>query len=200
MAIDAGDAGVRDAVDNSRIFREGLIKEIPNLRAFAISLSRNVHQADDLVQDTLLKAWGNAASFTPGTNLRAWLFTILRNTYYSAHRRGRREVQDSEGIYASRVATAPAQESAVDLADFRAALDKLSDDQREVLIMVGASGFSYEETAEICGVAVGTVKSRVNRARVRLAQLLGIASASEFGADRVAEAVVKKYDGGAFSG
>lgn len=198
MANDGGDAGVRDAVDDARGFREGLIKEIPNLRAFAISLSRNVHQADDLVQDTLLKAWGNSDSFTPGTNLRAWLFTILRNTYYSAHRRGRREVQDSEGVYASRVATAPAQESALDLSDFRAALDKLSDDQREVLIMVGASGFSYEETAEICGVAVGTVKSRVNRARVRLAQLLGIASASEFGADRVAEAVVKKYDGGAF--
>jgi RNA polymerase sigma-70 factor (ECF subfamily) len=199
MGNDGGDAVTREAGAKSPSFRESLIKEIPNLRAFAISLSRNVHQADDLLQDTLLKAWANSDSFTPGTNLRAWLFTILRNTYYSAHRRGGREVQDSEGVYASRVATPPSQESAVDLADFRKALDKLSDDQREVLIMVGASGFSYEETAEICGVAIGTVKSRVNRARVRLAELLGIATVSEFGADRIADAVVKKYDGGAFN-
>ncbi len=97
--------------------------------------------------------------------MRAWLFTILRNTYFSIQRKRGREVQDSAGMHAERMGVAPSQEGVVDLADFRRALAKLSEEQREVLIMVGVSGISYEEAAEICGVAVGTVKSRVNRAR-----------------------------------
>lgn len=170
-------------------FRDGLVAEIKNLRAFAISLCSNVTLADDLVQDTVLKAWSNADKFELGTSLRAWLFTILRNTYYSMYRKKGREVQDSDGTYTERLVTRGEQESAVELSDFRKALDKLSDDHREVLILVGASGTSYEEAAEICGIAVGTVKSRVNRARIRLAELLGIAHVSEIGPGNTARAV-----------
>lgn len=174
----------------SNAFRDRLVAEIPNLRAFAASLSGSFQQADDLVQDTLLKAWGHADSFIEGTNLRAWLFTILRNTYYSLYRRRGREVQDVDGLHAERMAVPPAQDGAVDLADFRLALAKLPEEQREVLILVGATGLSYEEAAEICGVAVGTVKSRLNRARGRLAELLGIAGSADFGPDRNTASVV----------
>ncbi len=173
-------------------FRELLIGEMPSLRAFALSLSGSVHKADDLVQDTLLKAWSNADKFETGTNIRAWLFTILRNTYFTMYRRQGREVQDVDGVYSEKLSVDGGQESALDLADFRAALAKLPEDQREVLILVGASGLSYEEAAEICGVAVGTIKSRMNRARGRLAQLLGIASAADLASDRLTSAVVKQ--------
>ncbi|CAN7668253.1 sigma-70 family RNA polymerase sigma factor [Bosea sp. LjRoot237] len=173
-------------------FKEGLIAEIPNLRAFAASLSGSMQLADDLVQDTLLKAWGNADKFQPGTSLRAWLFTILRNTYYSLYRKRGREVQDSDGTYADRLATHGNQESHLDLADFRKALAKLPEEQREVLIMVGATGLSYEETAEICGVAIGTIKSRVNRARAKLAELLSIGGVDDLGPDRRITAAVQR--------
>ena len=173
-------------------FKDGLIKEIPNLRAFAASLSGSMQLADDLVQDTLLKAWGNSDKFEPGTSLRAWLFTILRNTYYSLYRKRGREVQDSEGTYAERMATHGNQESHLDLADFRKALAKLPEEQREVLIMVGATGLSYEETAEICGVAIGTIKSRVNRARTKLAELLSIGGIDDLGPDRQTAAAVQR--------
>lgn len=165
-------------------FRTKLIKELPSLRAFAVSLCGSMSTADDLVQDTLLKAWSNSDKFETGTNLRAWLFTILRNTYFSLYRKRSREVQDSEGTYAQRLAVHGAQDGHVDLADFRRALTQLPEEQREALIMVGASGLSYEEAAEICGVALGTIKSRVNRARTRLSQLLGIESVDDIGPDR----------------
>jgi RNA polymerase sigma-70 factor, ECF subfamily len=164
-------------------FRERLIGEIPNLRAFAASLCGSMQNADDLVQDTLLKAWAHAASFDPDTNLRAWLFTILRNTYFSLYRKRGREVQDVEGAHAQKLATPPAQEGAIDLADFREALARLPEEQREALIMIGATGLSYEDAAAVAGVAVGTVKSRVNRARSRLAELLGISGAADIGPD-----------------
>ena len=186
------DVKTRSAHAEGSSFRERLVLEIPNLRAFAASLSGSMQQADDLVQDTLLKAWGHADSFQEGTNLRAWLFTILRNTYYSLYRRRGREVQDTDGIYSERVAVAPTQDGIVDLADFRIALAKLPEEQREVLIMVGATGLSYEETAEICGVAVGTIKSRVNRARTKLAELLGIHSVDDIGSDKKSAAVVQQ--------
>ena len=173
-------------------FKDGLIREIPNLRAFAASLSGSMQLADDLVQDTLLKAWGNSDKFEPGTSLRAWLFTILRNTYYSLYRKRGREVQDSDGTYADRLATHGNQESHLDLADFRKALAKLPEEQREVLIMVGATGLSYEETAEICGVAIGTIKSRVNRARAKLAELLSIGGVDDLGPDRRITAAVQR--------
>lgn len=158
-----------------------ILSAIPNLRAFAVSLCGNVDRADDLVQETLVKAWGKLGSFVEGTNLRAWLFTILRNIYYSEYRKRRREVADADGAIAARLATAPAQTSHMDLLDFRAALQQLPTDQREALILIGASGLSYEEAAGICGCAIGTMKSRVNRARNRLAELLSISSSSEFG-------------------
>jgi len=149
-----------------------LISHIPNLRAFAISLCGNASRADDLVQEALLKAWSNLDRFEEGTNMRAWLFTILRNVYFSEFRKRRREVEDPEGVLSENLSIDPAQHGHMDLQDFKAALSELPDDQREALILVGASGFSYEEAAEIADCAIGTVKSRVNRARSRLAELL----------------------------
>ncbi len=156
----------------SAVFKSDLLGAIPNLRAFAVSLTHNTDRADDLVQETLVKAWDKHASFQPGTNLKAWLFTILRNEFYSQMRKRGREVQDSDGLMTARLAVHPSQHGSVDLEDFRTALDTLPEDQREAIILIGASGFSYEEAAEICGCAVGTIKSRVNRARARLAKML----------------------------
>jgi RNA polymerase sigma-70 factor (ECF subfamily) len=155
-------------------FRDRLIAEIPHLRAFGASLSGSIQLADDLVQETMLKAWRHADSFTEGTNFKAWVFTILRNTYYSIYRRRGREIQDADGFHASQIAISGGQEGHMDLADFRKALVRLPEEQREALIMIGAMGLSYEEAAVICHVAVGTIKSRVNRARIRLAELLGL--------------------------
>lgn len=188
MSRDAADP----RADPPARFRELLIAEIPGLRAFAASLCGSMQPVDDLVQDTLLKAWSHSTSFEMGSNLRAWLFTILRNTYFSSYRRQGRELQDTDGLIEERLSVSGSQEASLDLADFRNALTKLPVEQREVLIMVGASGLSYEEAATICGVAVGTIKSRVNRARVRLAELLGIAGPHDYAADRNVEAVVKR--------
>jgi RNA polymerase sigma-70 factor, ECF subfamily len=160
-----------------------LLAEIPSLRAFALSLSGNGDRADDLVQDTLMKAWANSASFTQGTNIRAWLFTIMRNTFFSQYRKARREVQDVDGEAAARLVAMPDQLAHLDLADFKACLERLPADQREALVLIGASGFSYEEAAEICDCAVGTIKSRVNRARRRLIDLLALSSADDFSPD-----------------
>ena len=161
--------------------RRPLIAAVPNLRAFAISLCGDVDRADDLVQETLVKAWNKMDSFEEGTNFKAWLFTILRNTYFSECRKLRREVKDSEGEYAARLSMHAEQHGHMDMMDFQVALAKLSDDQREALILIGAEGFSYEEVAAICGCAIGTIKSRVNRARVRLAELLHVTGADDFG-------------------
>ena len=155
-------------------FKSDLDAQIPPLRAFAVSLSGSVTLADDLVQEALLRAWANSEKFQEGTSLRAWLFTILRNVYYSQYRKRAREVQDSDGLFAGRIAVAGDQESHLDLEDFRAALAKLPAEQREVLTMVGASGLSYEEAAVICGVEIGTIKSRVSRARTKLSELMGL--------------------------
>jgi RNA polymerase sigma-70 factor (ECF subfamily) len=163
--------------------KSDLLGAIPNLRAFAVSLCGNPDRADDLVQETLVKAWSNLGSFVEGTNMPAWLFTILRNIYYSEYRKRRREVADSEGTIAARLATAPAQNGHMDFLDFREALQKLPADQREALVLIGASGMSYEEAAGICNCAVGTMKSRVNRARNRLIELLSIGSSSDFASD-----------------
>ena len=155
-------------------FRQALLAAMPNLRAFAMSLCGKQHVADDLVQETLLKAWTHRDKFQPDTNLKAWLFTILRNTYFSEFRKRRREVQDVDGQAAALLSTPPEQNGHLDLADFSKAMLSLSEDQREALLLVGAEGFSYEEAAEITGCAVGTVKSRISRARTRLAELLAM--------------------------
>lgn len=157
-------------------FHTDLAEALPALRAFARSLVRDGALADDLVQETMLKAWSARDRYTPGTNLRAWLFTILRNDYYSRLRKKRREVEDADGAHAARLAVAPSQEHALALADVAAALAALPPEQREAVVLVGAAGLSYDEAAEICGVAVGTIKSRVNRGRTRLAELLGMGS------------------------
>lgn len=159
--------------------RSELVDHLPALRAFAISLTRDGSSADDLVQDTIVKAWTNMDKFQAGTNLRAWLFTILRNSFYSARRKVRREVADVDGIHAQRLATRPDHDGRLALADFRVAFEQLPVEQREVLILVGASGFSYEDAAGMTGVALGTVKSRANRGRRRLAELLHLAEGED---------------------
>lgn len=160
--------------------RDALLGHLPAMRAFALSLTRNASAADDLVQDTVVKAWSNLDRFEAGTNLRAWLFTILRNTFYSSRRRTSREVSDSDGALTGALAEKPAHDGRLQMTDFLRAFQRLPDEQREALALVGASGFSYEEAAEMTGVAVGTVKSRANRARARLALLLQLD-----GADRL---------------
>ena len=171
-------------------FKDDLIKAIPSLRAFAVSLSQNVDRADDLVQETLVKAWDKHESFQLGTNLKAWLFTILRNEFYSQMRKRGREVQDSDGVMTARLAVHPAQHGQLDLDDFRSALEQLPEDQREAIILIGASGFSYEEAAEICGCAIGTIKSRVSRARTRLHEILEISGEEDFGPDAISTQVM----------
>jgi RNA polymerase sigma-70 factor, ECF subfamily len=153
-------------------FRDELVAAIPVLRGFARSLSGNRDRADDLVQETLAKAIANRDKYRPGTNLHAWLVTILRNQYYSEGRRRWREVSDADGTHAARLTDPPAQQGHMELRDFLSALQALPDDQREALILVGASGLSYEEAAEVLGTRIGTVKSRVSRARARLEALL----------------------------
>ena len=159
-------------MDSTASWRDEVVGLIPALRAFAWSLSHNGSDADDLVQDTLIKAWSNRDKFEVGTNLRAWLFTILRNTYYTSVLRRRREVRDEEGEYAAMLHTPPTQDWSVAMRALQVALKQLPDEHREALILVGAAGLSYEEAAEICGCALGTIKSRVNRARARLLKIM----------------------------
>ncbi|WP_299658353.1 RNA polymerase sigma factor [uncultured Tateyamaria sp.] len=154
--------------------RDELVEHLGSMRAFAMSLTRNPALADDMVQDALVKAWSNIDSFQPGTNMRAWLFTILRNTYYSHHRKRKREVEDTEGELSAGLAQKPDHDGRLQMRDFNTAFGVLPEEQREALVLVGAGGFSYEEAAETCGVAVGTIKSRVNRGRARLVELMGM--------------------------
>jgi RNA polymerase sigma-70 factor (ECF subfamily) len=179
----------------SESLRNSLLGLIPNLRAFAVSLCGDFEHADDLVQTTLLKAWDHIDSFQEGTNLRAWLFTILRNTYFSECRRRHRELHDVDGSKAAALAVCPNQDAHVDMADLRVALDLLPPEQREALTLVGAAGFSYEDAAEISGCAVGTIKSRVNRARCKLVDLLGVTGAGDYRPDRAMEAIVNRRVG-----
>ena len=168
--------GLKSAVPDPR---DALVTHLASLRAFAISLSRNMAAADDLVQDTIVKAWTNIDKFQPGTNMQAWLFTILRNTYFSSLRKTRREVADPDGIHAAGLFVKPDHDGRLAFADFKRAFDQLTAEHREVLILVGASGFSCEEAAEMIGVAAGTVKSRTSRARKRLAELMGLAEGED---------------------
>jgi RNA polymerase sigma-70 factor, ECF subfamily len=137
------------------------------------------------------KAWQHLDHFEEGTNLRAWLFTILRNTYFSELRGRRREVEDVDGKKTASLSVAPAQQDHVDIQDFRKVLSLLPADQREALVLVGAVGMSYEEAAEVAQCAVGTIKSRVNRARIKLTDMLGMTDADVFGADAATQAIVE---------
>jgi len=161
-----------------------MLAAVPNLRAFAMSLSGNADRADDLVQETVMRAMANINSFTPGTNMAAWLFTILRNLFRSQYRKRRREVEDPDGGYLAGLKASPEQFGRLEFKELIGALAKLPDVQREALLLVAASGFSYDEAAAICEVAVGTIKSRVSRARQLLAELLVIGSPEKFALDR----------------
>jgi RNA polymerase sigma-70 factor (ECF subfamily) len=160
-------------------WRDEVVGMIPALRAFAWSLCHNRSDADDLVQETLIKAWSNREKFEAGSNLRAWLFTILRNTYYTSLLRRRREVRDQDGAYAGALRSPATQDWSVTMHALQEALAHLPPEHREAIILVGAAGLSYEEAAEICGCALGTIKSRVNRARAKLLKLMDADDAAD---------------------
>jgi len=153
-------------------FGQQITDHLPKLRAFAISLCGNRTLADDLVQEMVIKAWAARDQFKPGTNLNAWLHTILRNSYYSQLRKSKRQVEDPDGTYEASLSTKADQDSRIEYRDLCRALAELPAEQREAVILSSAGGFSYEQVAEISGCAVGTVKSRVNRAREALAKMM----------------------------
>jgi len=163
----SGGASLDDAA-----FKRELAAVIPHLRAFGRSLSGSRDLADDLVQETLLKAWAARARFQAGTNMRAWTFIILRNHFLSQMRRSRFRGEWDEMAADRLLAESAGQDKQIELADLQRGLMQLPASQREALILVGAGGFAYEEAAEICGVAVGTIKSRVARGRVALERIL----------------------------
>ena len=153
-------------------FRAELLALLPHLRAFARGLCGRPDQADDLVQETVVKAWAARDRFADGTNMRAWTFTILRNSWLNQIRKGRRETALEEGQAETMLVSPPSQEDALHIADLQTALEQLPEERREALLLIGAGGFTYEEAARICGVAVGTMKSRVARGRAALAVIL----------------------------
>ncbi len=153
-------------------FRDGLVEAIPYVRAFSRTLSGNRAAADDLAQETLTKAWAARASFQPGTNLKAWLFMIARNQFYSDKRRAWRNVAWDDDLADTRLIAPSGQLQHVELSDLKRALTKITPEQREALILVGAGGLSYEEASIVCNCAIGTVKSRVARARQAIERML----------------------------
>jgi len=171
--------------------REAMLGALPGLRAFAISLTGNRDAADDLVQDAVLRAWTNLDKFEPGSSMSAWLFTILRNLFFSNYRKSRREVQDPDGCHAGRIGTPPNQGYACEYQELLEALAKLSPVLREALILVGAQGMTYEEAAHVTGVPSGTLKSRVSRARARLAQLLAMDHGNDLSPDQMTQAALQ---------
>lgn len=170
--------------------KQQMLEAIPHLRAFAISLAGSIDRADDLVQGALLKGLDNLNKFQPGTSMQAWLFTILRNDFMTQIRRSKREIEDPEGAWAEKVAVMPDQGARLDFSDVLKALGKLPVDQREALLLVTAEGLSYEEAARICGTNIGTIKSRINRARNRLAALMKFDAIDDFGPDRLVRAAL----------
>lgn len=153
---------------------------IPNLRAFARTLCRGRDGAEDLAQEAMMSAWKSRASFQPGSNLKAWLFVIQRNAYYSAHRRKWREVEWDEDAMGKIMVSYAAQHASAELADVSRAMALLPADQREALILVGAGGFTYEEAATLRGCATGTMKSRVSRARTAVVAQMDAGSTPGF--------------------
>src|SRR5262252_1052062 len=156
----------------SAVVEEEVLACLPHLRAFARSLTGDRDRADDLVQDAVLRALAANEQFTPGTNFKAWIFTILRNLYYNEGRKDHSRNVPFDEATVTEHAIPATQESALEFCDFRRAFWQLGEDHREVLMLVGASGLSYEEAAKVCNCAVGTIKSRVSRARQELTKLL----------------------------
>jgi RNA polymerase sigma-70 factor (ECF subfamily) len=169
--------------------RDSILQSIPHLRAFAVSLTGNTDQADDLVQEAIVRGLGHIEQFQPGINMQAWPFTILRNQFHTAYRKRTREVEDPEGGFAARLAVPPEQVGHLDIEDLNIALTKLPIEQREALLLVAAQGFSYEEAAEICRTKIGTIKSRVHRARSELAVLLSVEAPEDIEADSIFKAI-----------
>lgn len=193
--IDRGD-GTKNGREASELtVQQQMLALEPNLRAFAMSMCGCADKADDLVQETMLRAITRIDSFQPGTNLGAWLTTILRNCFLSELRKHRNEVEDADGAYALALRAAPEQESQLEFKEFRAALGEIPFNQREALLLVGAAGLSYEDAATICQASTGTIKSRINRARSRLASLLAIESVSEIGSDNRTRAILASNQG-----
>jgi RNA polymerase sigma-70 factor, ECF subfamily len=175
----------------SQYVRDQLPIFLPHLRAFALHLTHDPVRSDDLVQSTLLRAWTNLDHFQHGTNLEAWLFTIVRNCFYSEHRKHRWEIEDPDGSFARRLMVQPAQDSKLMLDDLHEALTHLSPEQRKALLLVVEQGETYEDAAALCGVAVGTLKSRVNRARTQLAAMLQMDNRHDLGPDRLMQAALQ---------
>ncbi len=167
-----------------------MLQLIPALRAFAVSLTGSADSADDLVQETLMRAMAHIDSFQTGTNMGAWLFTILRNLVFSQSRKKRRDLAYRVTCAQQSWKTHAEQHGKMELMQMRQALMRIPSDQREAIILVGASGFSYEEAAEVIGCAVGTVKSRVSRGRERLAELMQVNASDRFGPEGQDLAVV----------
>jgi len=155
-----------------RLFRDQLVSLIPSLRSFARGLCGWRDMADDMVQDAMLRGWAARASFTPGTNFRAWMFVILRNQFYTTLRKDKRMTSWDPEVAERLLVEAPTQQDAIHVADVARALQQLPAEQREVLLLIGANGASYEEAAEIVGCAIGTIKSRLARGRRGLALLI----------------------------
>lgn len=171
--------GNRPRMENAPELKSEIISLIPSLRAFAYSLSRDSYDADDLVQETLAKALANIHRYESGTNMRAWLFTILRNNFYNAYHRSKREpTMAVEQMPVTRCK--PEQEWCLKLKDVHSAVQQLPPQQREALMLVAGAGMSYIEASEILGCAIGTIKSRVNRARTQLLFLLDSESEADF--------------------
>lgn len=174
-------AGVIDVnvneIDGQNGEVDSVVALIPALRAFARSFCRNPNDADDLVQETLVKAIANIDKYEEGTRLKSWLFTIMRNTFYTRIRVAKREAPGDADCVASQPIVLATQEWTLRGQEVEAAIERLSPSHREVLILIGMHGVSYEEAAEICGCAIGTVKSRLNRARGAVLEMLGEQSA-----------------------
>jgi len=166
--VEISEPAESEPVFNEAEFKAELTALIPHLRAFSRSLCGNATLADDVAQDAMMKAWHKRDKFKPGTNLKAWTFTILRNQFYSIKRRSWRATSLEPEVAEQTIVSVANPDDSVRLNELRRALNELTDDQREAIILVGASGMSYDEAAEICGVATGTVKSRVSRARQHL--------------------------------
>ena len=162
----------RETLAADQVFRDQLVALIPSLRSFARGLCGWRDIADDMVQEAMMRGWAARASFTPGTNFRAWMFMILRNQFYTTIRKDKRMTSWDPEVAERVLVEAPAQQDAIHLADVARALQKLPAEQREVLLLIGANGATYEEAAEIIGCAVGTIKSRLARGRKALAVLI----------------------------
>jgi len=160
------------AYETGNVGEEDLLACVPHLRAFAWFLARNRDRADDLVQETIVRALTAAHRFRAGSNLKAWMFTILRNLHYNEVRKNRVQMQSLDDPMAHEPAVMPSQMASLEFGDLRRAFWQLADDRREALILVGASGLSYEEAAKVCDCPKGTIKSRVSRARRELLRIL----------------------------